>query len=102
MGAVRTTARRANRYTWLLAGFGVGYVLGARAGRGRYEQLRGWARRTADDFGVSSAVDRVVGTARDTALDLREDAAERSRDLLEVGAQSLTERIQDVPSRLDP
>jgi hypothetical protein len=25
-----------------LLGFGVGYVLGARAGRERYEQLKGW------------------------------------------------------------
>ena len=30
----------------LLVGFGVGYYLGARAGRERYEQLRAWIGQT--------------------------------------------------------
>ena len=40
----------------LVVGLGIGYVLGARAGRGRYEQIRqGW-----DDFTESEPVQRVV------------------------------------------
>ncbi|MQA97069.1 MAG: hypothetical protein GEV11_21385 [Streptosporangiales bacterium] len=31
-----------------LAGFGVGYVFGSRAGRARYEELKRTARRIAD------------------------------------------------------
>jgi hypothetical protein len=49
-------------------GFAAGYVLGARAGRERYEQIRqGWARLTG-----SPAVRR---------------ATERTRDLAAVGAR---------------
>jgi hypothetical protein len=32
----------------LVAGFAVGYYLGAKAGRERYEQLREWAGRVGD------------------------------------------------------
>jgi hypothetical protein len=31
----------------LLVGFGIGYYLGARAGRERYEQIRGWLGHTS-------------------------------------------------------
>src|SRR4051794_38630160 len=33
-------------------GFAAGYVLGAKAGRQRYEQIMRWARRTADSPSV--------------------------------------------------
>ena len=36
-------------------GLGIGFVLGARAGRERYEQLRKLARRTADSPAVQQA-----------------------------------------------
>jgi hypothetical protein len=99
MSGVTKTIHRAGRWTWLLAGLGIGFVLGARAGRERYEQMAGWARRTSDDFGVSSAVDRITGTAKDTAMDLRDEAAGRAREALDNGSQTVSDKIEDVGAR---
>ncbi len=44
-----------------LTGAAVGYVLGARAGRRRYEQLKAGAERLWNDPKVQSSVDQVVG-----------------------------------------
>lgn len=69
------------------AGVAVGYVLGARAGRERYEQIKRAARRFADSPSVQAAAGVVqqqaaglAGAARDKAvgrlrrLDRRSDA----------------------------
>ena len=45
----------------LFVGFGAGYVLGAKAGRERYEQLR----RLYDNLLSSSAMSQAKGKARD-------------------------------------
>lgn len=57
------------------AGVAVGYVLGARAGRERYEQIKRAARRFADDPSVQAAAGVVqqqaaglAGAARDRAV----------------------------------
>lgn len=99
MGVVRKTVNRANRYIWLTVGLGIGYVLGARAGRQRYDQLTAWVRRTSDDFGVAGAVDRVVDTAKGTAMDLRDDAVDRSREALDNSAQTVSDTIEDLGAR---
>jgi hypothetical protein len=55
----------------LVLGAGVGYVLGTKAGRERYEQLRGmWAKLTRTDPGR-----RVETTIRDTVGQLRPSKA---------------------------
>jgi hypothetical protein len=47
----------------LIIGFGVGYVLGSKAGRQRYEQIRsGWSRVSG-----SPAVQQATGRAREMA-----------------------------------
>jgi hypothetical protein len=46
----------------LLAAAGVGYVLGARAGRGRYEQIAGGARRVAGNPKVQAAASKAQET----------------------------------------
>ncbi|GAA1017223.1 hypothetical protein Aple_061510 [Acrocarpospora pleiomorpha] len=58
------------------AGLGVGYVLGTRAGRERYEQIKGAAQRVADNPRVQEAagllgarVSRAANAARDMADD---------------------------------
>jgi hypothetical protein len=44
------------RYRWVFfTGLGIGFVLGARAGRERYEQLRRVARKVADNPTVQQA-----------------------------------------------
>ncbi len=99
MGAVHRTVRRTSRYGWLLAGLGVGYMLGARAGRGRYDQITSWVKRTSTDLGFDRAMDRVVDTARDTAMDLRDSTAERARSAVDAGSQSLADGIQTAGDR---
>jgi hypothetical protein len=47
-----------------LAGAAVGYVLGARAGRRRYEQIRAAGERLWNDKNVQRSVDQVVGTVQ--------------------------------------
>ena len=46
----------------LLAAAGVGYVLGAKAGRGRYEQIAGGARRVAGNPKVQAAASKAQET----------------------------------------
>ncbi|NUW40282.1 YtxH domain-containing protein [Nonomuraea rhodomycinica] len=61
------------RYRMTFAvGMAVGYVLGSRAGRERYEQIKKMAQRVADDPRVQEAagvvgaqVSKVAGVARD-------------------------------------
>ena len=47
-----------------LAGAAVGYVLGARAGRRRYEQIKAAADRVWNDKTVQKNVNDVVGTVQ--------------------------------------
>ena len=51
----------------LLAAAGVGYVLGARAGRERYDQIMGMAHRVKDDPRVQEKAHQAVGQAKDQA-----------------------------------
>jgi hypothetical protein len=46
--------RRPGRLKWLVLAGGA-YVLGAKAGRARYEQLKGWARSATERSGVGTA-----------------------------------------------
>jgi hypothetical protein len=51
----------------VLAGVGVGYVLGTRAGRQRYEQMRAGARRLWQDPRVAEKRQQAAHVARDQA-----------------------------------
>jgi hypothetical protein len=97
------------RWTWVGVGFGVGYVLGARAGRERYEQIVGLTGRTASDFGLVPAVQNVVEETKSTVGDVHDAVAERSSDALQTGADqvnravgsagdAVTQRISDHPN----
>jgi len=50
----------------LLVGGAIGYVLGSRAGRERYEQIKRWATRAVDHPAVQGA----AGIARARVSDL--------------------------------
>lgn len=62
--------------TGLIVGGAVGYYLGAKAGRQRYEQLNGWLTRVTDSTPVQTAATRVRttvgrnGSATDDTIDL--------------------------------
>jgi hypothetical protein len=51
----------------LLAAAGVGYVLGTRAGRERYEQIKGTVDKVKNDPRVQEKAHRAVDTARHQA-----------------------------------
>src|SRR5689334_14086277 len=51
----------------LLVAFAAGYVLGAKAGRQRYEQIMNAANRVKDDPHVRSAASTVAETAKEQA-----------------------------------
>ena len=74
----------------LLAAAGVGYVLGARAGRQRYEQIAGAARKVADD----PRVQRVAHKAQDAAAQQAAAAAEVAKDKVTSAASTAADRVR--------
>jgi hypothetical protein len=63
----------------LAIGFGVGYYLGAKAGRARYEQMRIWVDRAKDS--------ELFETATDKAKAVVDLGVERARDLVDRGTE---------------
>ncbi|MFX0538614.1 YtxH domain-containing protein [Ornithinimicrobium sp. Y1847] len=61
---------------WLLIGAGVGYVLGARAGRERYDQIADQANKLWTDPRVQDKVEEVKAKAPVVAEDLKAKGAE--------------------------
>ena len=61
----------------LTVGFGVGYYLGAKAGRARYEQMRVWLERAKES--------ELLETAADKAKAVVDLGVERARDLVDRG-----------------
>lgn len=62
------------RIIWIAAGFAAGYVMGSKAGRERYEQIR----RTASDFMHTPVV---------------HDAQAKVKDLAERGAEAVATKV---------
>ncbi|GAB3230431.1 hypothetical protein GCM10027447_24840 [Glycomyces halotolerans] len=66
------------RKWYFVAGFGIGYVLGAKAGRERYDQIVGWTRQfTGNDrvqqvaTSVREQAEKAAGAAQDKFKDTR-------------------------------
>jgi hypothetical protein len=59
-----------------VAGAAIGYVLGARAGRRRYEQIKSAADRVWNDRNVQKSVNEVVGTVQGFVKDKAPDVQE--------------------------
>ncbi len=88
------------RWTWVGVGFGVGYVLGARAGRERYEQIVDLTSTAARDFGVVPAVQNVVEETKSTLGDVHDAAATRSSDALQSGADQVNEVVENTGDKV--
>jgi hypothetical protein len=56
LAALSKNKRRPGRMKWLVLAGGA-YVLGAKAGRARYEQIAGWARSVSKPNGNGTTVD---------------------------------------------
>ena len=63
--------------TGLVIGLGVGYYLGAKAGRERYNEMQRWIRQARDSD--------VIETASDKAKAVIDLTVERARDLIDRG-----------------
>ena len=71
----------------LALAFGAGYVLGAKAGHGRYEQIKARATKVAENPRVQAATDsakekagEVVSTVADTAKEKAGEAAAAAKE----------------------
>ena len=57
----------------LAAAFGIGYTLGAKAGRERYEQIKNTAQQVKDDPRVQQATSQAEDFVRETAAKVKDD-----------------------------
>lgn len=74
-----------------VAGLAVGYVLGTRAGRERYERLRQAAQRFADNPAVRNATESAAQTGREAASKAAGAVTERVGHRL---PESVNERVR--------
>ena len=74
----------------LLVAAGAGYVLGARAGRQRYEQIAATARKVADN----PKVQRVAHRAQDAATHQAAVAAGAAKDKVSSAASSAADKVR--------
>lgn len=65
-----------------VVGLGVGYVLGTRAGREKYEQLRAAALKVWNDPRVQKQVDVVEDFVRDKAPDVAEFVSDTAKKVV--------------------
>ncbi len=63
----------------LLAAAAVGYVLGTRAGRERYEQIKTGAKKVARDPRVQAATHHAADVAKDKVSDAASQAVDKVR-----------------------
>jgi len=77
--------------TGLVIGFGAGYVLGSKAGRERYEQIRSWC-----DGCMSNDQVQRLGTKSKAVADI---ATERARDVLSDGFDAAARKAREVAER---
>lgn len=80
-----------------VAGIAVGYVLGAKAGRERYEQIAAAASRAWNNPNVQRGVDQVEGFVKDHAPDVAELAGEGVKKVASV-ARSATRGAKSASS----
>jgi hypothetical protein len=70
----------------LLVGFGVGYVLGTRAGRERYEQIKAQVSKIWNDPRVKRTVDQAEDFVKDKAPEVAEFLADGAKSVVAKAA----------------
>lgn len=91
----------------LLAAFGGGYVLGAKAGRERYEQIKQTAQQVADDPRVQQASAQAQEFVRETAEKVKDDprvqdVAERVQGAAHLATDKAEEAVDVASSDVHP
>ncbi|MCI1691965.1 MAG: YtxH domain-containing protein [Actinomyces sp.] len=88
----------------LVIGLGIGYVLGARAGRERYEQIRAALWRLRDTPVVARPLDaageRIAGAVRAEGMRITDTVADSVRDRL-LGARRREEYVDVEVEEID-
>jgi len=81
-----------------VAGLGIGYLLGTRAGRERYEQIKGFATRLWSDPRVQRQVDNVEAFVKDKAPDVADFVTENAKKV----ASQVTRRKKPAAGEAEP
>lgn len=84
----------------LLAAAAVGYVLGTKAGRERYEQIKAQAEKLWSSEPVQSTVDTVQNVARDAASEAGHKAADVAGTVGDKVAESASEAASAMTSKV--
>ena len=82
----------------LLAGVAVGYVLGARAGHERYEQIKAGATRFAQNPKVQSAAAKAQDTVTEQAATAAGAAKEKVSDAASTAADKVRREASVQPA----
>ncbi len=77
-----------------VAGAAVGYVLGTRAGRKRYEQIKAGAEKVWNSPAVQKRVEQVQGFVDDHAPDVQAKVADGAKRVVDQVARRTTQRGQ--------
>ncbi len=80
----------------LLAAAGAGYVLGARAGRQRYDQIAATARKVAGNPKVQSVAHRAQGAAAQQAS----AAAGAAKDKVAAAASTAADKVRGTDTQI--
>lgn len=75
----------------LAVAFAAGYVVGARAGRDRYEQIRAGAQKVAENPHVQAAAGAAKDKAGEVATTVAETAKERAADAVGTAKEKAAE-----------
>ncbi|WP_103502935.1 MULTISPECIES: hypothetical protein [Streptomyces] len=82
-----------------IAGAAVGFVLGARAGRGCYDRIAASARRIAENPAVRNTVESAAHNGRQAAARAGTAVVDRAGDRL---PGSLSQKLRSVQGRQNP
>lgn len=75
----------------LLVGVGIGYVLGTRAGRQRYEDIKTWANKLWNDPRVQRQVHEAEAFAKDKAPDVARIVGDGAKKVMSRGKARSTD-----------
>lgn len=86
-----------------IAGAGIGYVLGARAGRGQYEKIKTQAANVWNDPKVQNGIKTAEETIKEQAPVVAEKAkeaavagAEKAKEAAAAGTEKAKEKAEDI------
>ena len=82
---------------FLLAGLATGYVLGAKAGRQRYEQIKSTATKIWNSDSVQKPVSQAVEFAQTTAPELSQKLVDSTRKLVDT----LVGKVEEIKAEAE-